>query len=434
LDGQWVGAITHGPSGWLAAGSVNDGSAERIFLWGSPDGLSWSRLGMLSGLDDVYVDQMLGSDAGYLLQTEAHRGASTLWVSADGLTWNESVGPAPQYGMSGYRRIAAVGGGFYMWGDGTPTAFSADGLTWSAAGDGPDGLSVRLADLQGRIFAIDLTRETLTPRVWSGYIARGRLGWQHLEQSDRFFSDAVVTQLVSDGRRLFALGWDRSTEKPMVWTGDGVSWARSPLPEAFGGLPTRAAAGPNGVVALGYRHTLRGDNPIAWHRTASGSWLPEPNPLLAVAPDPTGAECPALPADLLEFSVADVAGVVSCHGDAPITLEGLSVRCDGCAWSPDGNPRPAWLMNPYTNVLYLTPVETDSGWQTMLTLGPSLTFDPAWTDQRLRVTGHYDDPAALTCHQDVTADSVEWWTGQQSIITQCRQTFVVTDVTVLPGS
>ena len=54
-------------------------------------------------------------------------------------------------------------------------------------------------------------------------------------------------------------------------------------------------------------------------------------------------------------------------------------------------------------------------------------------DHRLRIIGHYDDPAAATCHQDVTADTVEWWTGQQASINQCRQTFVVTDVTVLPG-
>src|SRR6185437_12873178 len=123
--------------------------------------------------------------------------------------------------------------------------------------------------------------------------------------------------------------------------------------------------------------------------------------------------------------VVDAAAVVSCHGDEPITLEGLSVRCEGCAWNADGDPQPAWLMNPYTNVLYMSPVETDSGWQTTMTLGPLLTFDPAWTDQRLRVTGHYDDPAAVTCHQDVNADSVEWWSGQQAIINQCRQTFVV---------
>ena len=433
FDGQWVGTVAHGPSGWLAAGGVNDGSAERILLWGSPDGLSWSRLGMLSGLDQAYVGQLLGSETEYVLETQSNRGLTTLWVSADGLTWIESAGPPTGYGDNGYRRTAAVAGGFYSWGDRATGAFSADGLTWSSADDGPDGLNLRLADLQGRVVAIDLDRGTLVPRVWSGFIARGRLGWQRLEQSDHFFADAVVTQLVSDGRRLFAFGWDRSTEEPLVWTGDGVGWARSPLPEAFGGLPMRAAAGRNGVVALGYRRTLRGDNPIAWHRTAVGGWLPESDPLLALAPDPAGNECPALPADLLEFSVVDAAAVVSCHGDAPVTFEGLSVPCDGCAWTADGDPQPAWLMNPYTNVLYMTPIETDSGWQTTLILGPSLTLDPAWVNHRLRITGHFDDPAALTCHQDVNADSVEWWTGQESIINGCRQSFVVTDVTVLPG-
>jgi hypothetical protein len=431
FDGQWAGTIAHGPSGWLAAGSVNDGSSERIFLWGSPDGLSWSRLGMLSGVDETYVDQLLGSQYGYLLTTQSGRGAAAFWASADGLTWTQSAGPPLGYGDNGYRRTAAVAGGFYSWGDRATSAFSADGLSWFSAGDGPDGVSLRLADLEGRAFAIDLDRETLAARVWGGIIARGRLGWQRLDQSDHFFANAVVTQLVSDGKYLYAFGWERSTEEPLVWTGDGAEWTRSPLPNAFGGFPLKAAAGRNGIVAIGYRSTLRGDNPIAWHRTAAGGWLPESNPMLAVVQDPAGADCPALPADFLEFSVVDAAGVVACHGDAPITLEGVSVRCEGCAWSADGDPQPAWLMDPYTNVLYMSPVKTDSGWQTTLTLGPSLTLDPAWMDQRLRVTGHYDDPAALTCHQDVNADSVEWWTGQQAIINQCRQTFVVTDVTVL---
>jgi hypothetical protein len=433
FEGQWVGGIAHGPAGWLAAGGVNDRSAERIFLWGSPDGLNWGRLGVLSGLDEVYVEQLLASGTGYLLQTQQNRGASTYWASADGLTWQEAAGPPPGYGDNGYRRTVAVAGGFYSWGDRASTAFSPDGLTWSSVDGSPDGLNLRLADLEGRVFAIDLDHATLAPRVWSGIIARGRLGWQHLGQSDQFFAGAVVTQLVSDGKRLFAFGWDRSTEKPLVWTGDGTEWVRSPLPEAFGGFPMMAAAGPNGVVAVGYRRTLRGDNPIVWRRTSAGGWLPEPDPALAQVPDPVGDECPALPADFLEFTVVDAAGVVSCHGDAPITLEGVSVRCEGCAWSSDGDPQPAWLMNPYTNVLYMSPVKSDSGWQTTLTLGPSLTLDPAWLDQRLRVTGHYDDPASVTCHQDVNADSVEWWTGQQSVINQCRQTFVVTDVTVLPG-
>lgn len=433
FDGQWVGAIAHGPSGWLAAGGVNDGGSERIFFWGSPDGLSWSRLGMLSGVDEGWVEQLRGSETAYLLQTQSGRGTTTLWVSADGLTWNESPGPTPFYGGTSYRRIASVAGGFYMWGDGAHTAFSTDGQTWLSADAGPDGLNVRLADLEGQIFAIDLDRETLVARVWSGFMARGRLGWHRLEQSEPAFADAAVTQLVSDGRRLYAFGWDRSTEKPLAWTGDGVRWARSRLPEAFGGIPTTAAAGPNGVVAVGYRRTLRGDNPIVWHRTSAGGWLPESNPMLAVVQDPAGGDCPALPGDLLEFSVVDAAGVVACHHDAPITLEGVSVRCEGCAWSADGDPQPAWLMNPDTKVLYMSPVKTDSGWQTTLTLGPLLTLDPAWMDHRLRVSGHYDDPAAVTCHQDVNADSVEWWTGQQAIVNQCRQTFVVTDVTVLPG-
>jgi hypothetical protein len=434
FDGWWVSSVASGPAGWLAAGDVSEGSESLVMMWSSPDGLRWTRLGILAGRNGDYVIQMVGSQGGYLLETQQQvqnsGSGTTLWSSADGLTWNESV--VPLSGANGDRHIVPLAGGFYMW-EASEGAFSPDGMHWSAVDGAPDGVNLQVTNLQGRAVAIDLDPSTLAPRVWGGLVARGRLEWHRLASSDDFFAGGVVTQVVSDGNRVSAFGWDRSTERPLVWTGDGAEWVRTPLPESFGGHPLVAAAGPRGVVVVGYRHTLRGDNPIAWHRAAVGGWLPEPDPILALVPDPTSGECPAIPTEYLDLTVVDVPGVVSCHGDAPITFQAFSVPCGGCAGSVEGNPQPAWLMNPFINQLYLTPNRSHSDWQSRAVLGPGLTLEPEWTGNMLRLTGHFDDAAASTCHTDLTADQVRWSTGQQSIMDGCRQTFVVTAVTVLPG-
>jgi hypothetical protein len=435
FDGWWVGSVAHGPSGWLATAQASDRSVDRTLIWSSPDGLRWSRMGMLAGLEQEYVVRLLGSENGYLMETASeNRGypnRTTLWSSTDGLTWNESTAAISKQEGYGDRHIAAIAGGFYMWGDSSHGAFSVDGLTWSVVDDLPGGVNLRLADLQGRVVAIDLERATLSPRVWSASVASGRLVWRRIASSDDFFSGGVVTQVVSDAKRVYAFGWDRSTDQPLVWTGNGVEWVRTALPDSFGGHPLSAAAGPRGVVVLGYRHTLRGENPIAWHRTAVGGWLPEPDPMLAAAPDPGTDECPAPPADFFDFMVIDSAAFISCYGDTPITFQAFSVGCDGCSGTVEGNPQPAWLLNPNTNQLYLAPNESNSGWQSTVILGPGLKAEQGWNGITLQLTGHFDDPASPTCHIDPTADSVQYSTGPQGLIDQCRSTFVVTDVRYL---
>lgn len=396
---------------------------------------------MLAGLNDENVVRLLASDNAYLLETESYSGrpaTTTLWSSTDGLTWDESPDAIANQGDQYDRRTAAIAGGFYTWVNGSGfappgsvPAFSADGLNWSAVEDAPNGTNLRLADFQRGIVAIDLDRGTLTPRVWNGSFATGRLEWHRLASSDDFFAGGVVTQVVSDGRRAYAFGWDRSTEQPLVWTGNGVQWARTSLPDSFGGYPLTAAAGPHGVVVLGYRHTLRGDNPIVWHRTVVGSWLPERDPMLAAVPNPSADDCPAIPTDYLEFMVVDSAGVVSCYGDAPMTFQAFSVACDDCAGPAEGNPQPAWLLNPNKNQLYLSPQEANGNWWSSVVLGPSLKPDPAWTGSLVELTGHFDDPAASTCRFDLTADSLSYWTGPHTVIDGCRTTFVVTDVKVV---
>jgi hypothetical protein len=67
-------------------------------------------------------------------------------------------------------------------------------------------------------------------------------------------------------------------------------------------------------------------------------------------------------------------------------------------------------------------------------LAPSLIpIDPAWTGTWVEFTGHFDDPASSTCHMPPQADSLQDWSGRQSVIDQCRTTFVVTAVKIVTG-
>jgi len=131
--------------------------------------------------------------------------------------------------------------------------------------------------------------------------------------------------------------------------------------------------------------------------------------------------------------VVDAPALISCQGAAPFTFRAYSFACDQCYGTVDGNPQPAWLLNPTTNMIFLAPGNNQSSWSTSATLRPSLEADPAWLGTWIEVTGHYDDPEALTCRQDVTADSIEWWLGRYWLIDQCRTTFVVSDVKIVSG-
>ena len=430
-----------GPAGWLVAARASDAieNQVRVLIWSSPDGLRWTRLGMIGEVDRDYVVQVIGSDHGYLMETQSDQGRSTFWSSVDGHTWRESTDPIINGPIYTQRQFWGVAGGFYLSDvpsggvtDPSLAAYSADGLTWSKMA-GPNGVNLRLTGFEGGIVAFDIGQTTQATRVWSAAITNGQLVWQHHSELDQAFADAVVTQVVSDGNRAFAFGWDRSTEDPLVWTRTGMQWLRSALPGSFGGLPVLAAGSDGRVVVVGNRHSLRGDNPIVWHRTAGGGWLPEPDPMLELVPDPPADDCPALPTDYLEFMVIDSAAVISCYGPAPITFRAYSASCYQCGGEQEGNPQPAWLINSSMNALYLAPDENSGGWSSTAVLAPDLTLDTAWTNAWIDVTGHFDDPAAATCHIEPTIDMIQWWSGQQSTIDQCRQTFVVTGVTVATG-
>jgi hypothetical protein len=441
--GADVAGLAYGPTGWLAVANVNSPNESQIWLWNSPDGLHWSRLGAIENLSNTYGMQLVASDSRYLLYTNGGGRPSSdtsMWVSADSVTWTEVLDPLATSQLDG-RRLIGVADGFYTWngyagngGGAAQAAFSLDGETWAAIPNGgPGGAGLQLVSLGDRILAIDMEIQTLATRVWFASIVGDGLIWSRQTDAETTFMGAVVTQLVSRDGGALAFGWDRSTAEPLVWSFDGARWLRASLPETFGGFPQIAAAGPAGVVVVGHRLTSRGDNPVFWHPAPSGTWLPEEQPVIGLVPDPAPDACEPLPHDLLILSVLDRAAAVVCYGSAPITFRAWSVECDQCYGYGPGISRPAWLLTPTTNQLFLSPVESRTEWLSNAVASPTLKIDPSWINTWLDVTGHFNDSEAATCHYEPGIDDLLYWGGPQTTIDQCRQTFVVTNVKVVPG-
>ena len=430
------GAVSWGAAGWLALAPIGDDPS--VWVWRSTDGIGWTALGTMSDSLGQYPSQMVGSDAGYLLAATTGRGTdTTLWFSEDGVTWRETA----ETGMSNaaWVRLAAGPNGFYAWdapgqqplSGKAGAVYSADARTWSAVTGGPEGPSAQIVAVGAEWVGTDVDPVSGARRVWIGQVTGSHLAW-HRESDHGAFGDGVVTTMVSDGHRAVAFGWDRPAERPMAWIRDGTAWRRSSLPPTFGGVPRFAAGGNAGLVVVGYRPTLRGQNPIFWHQAVGGPWTPEADPVLTAAADPSSSQCGPAPATAADFMALDHALAVACLGDTPLTFRAWSLECSGC-FGGGGSGTPAWLATPDTNQIALSPIERFDGWWAPGVLDPALKQDRAWQDTWLEVTGHFDDQAAKTCELTPTRDEEAYYTGRQSVIDGCRQQFVVTSVTPVPG-
>ena len=420
-----------GPSGWLSV--VQDWNTSRTWVQTSDDGLRWEWAGSLQLLPDAWPTQLIASEDGYLLVANdwsRNRASRLAWYTTDGRTWEER--PALPSSRDAELRLTGVRGGFLLWEDnGAGVSFSSDALSWSEA-SGPDAPSVMVAQLGGgaRAVALDgVGRAT----AWIGE-AFGR-GWRwRADPSVSVFDGAVVTNVAGSAERALAVGFDASDASPRAWINDGDGWSAAPLPPAYRGIPQRIAVGPaDSALLIGYRPTLRGDNPILW-RLGPGGWTPERQPLVPVVPDPAGSECGPPPADAVELWALERARGPACLDGVQITLRAWAARCDGCYGEALGRFEEGWLANPSTNVLYLSPHESDDdgNWAPAV-LAPDLRYDPAWVHAWLEVTGHFNDPAAADCRY-VPAPTDGWWqSSRESLIVQCREQFVVTSVTVVDG-
>jgi hypothetical protein len=166
-----------------------------------------------------------------------------------------------------------------------------------------------------------------------------------------------------------------------------------------------------------------------------------PSPVAAPSPTavPNGrlpARCVNPPTDI--NSLIDVVGMgpqdpggdpVACYGDAPLTFDATWLG-GGEADCPPA-PEPAWLAcSPF---VLQAPGDTRKVGPPMLFVAidpsarPSIAFEPY---AQVRVTGHFDDPAAQTCHETQVGDA-ETLAPAAETIERCRREFVVTEAVAL---
>jgi hypothetical protein len=433
--------IAWGPTGWLAVAQVGQ-EGRNPWLWRSRDAVTWTSAGSVATnpAGDGYPQQLVGSQRGYLLWMRAGDSGVHLWYSPDAITWVESF-PKERFSR-GEVRLVATPLGFYLWdanfrGESVGRAgqFSADGRTWSTVESGPAGYAAQVLQVENGLLGVDLDPATGVIQVWTGHISGQQLAWIPEPEADLQFEGFGLAAVASDGRRALLVGANRSTNAPGAWAGSGVDWAPIALPAgALGGTPTQAASGPAGFVLVGYRPTLRGGNPIVWHQI-SGGWAPESTPILPLVPNPTSANCTqSLPRDAASLYALDRALAVICFGDASITLLGYAPPpCDGCEGDTLDRFVPDWLANPGKAVLDLQPIEVTEGYGVRVRLAPNLVMNSGWTNHWVQVTGHFDDPASVTCrwYPDPVGGGIA--AIPQSTVDQCRQEFVVTAVRVVSG-
>ncbi len=166
----------------------------------------------------------------------------------------------------------------------------------------------------------------------------------------------------------------------------------------------------------------------------SDTRTPSPSTSPSSSPTPL-AGCVNPPQDittLIDLQGADPLGdPVACYGNAPLTFD-ATWSGFGDADCPTG-PEPAWLAcSPY----YLHPLGNTSknfAPQLFVAVDPSVSLSalPTGSFPQVRVTGHFDDPAAQTCRETNRVDVTQSLAPVAVMVERCRRVFVITEVVPL---
>ena len=148
----------------------------------------------------------------------------------------------------------------------------------------------------------------------------------------------------------------------------------------------------------------------------------------ATASLPVG--CTGEPLDiaaLIASTQGDVGQPVACYGNAPLTFEANWVG-GGVADCPTA-PEPAWLACSAFSLRAAGDTRKVGAPQLFVAIDPAIGTTPD-SGIDVVVTGHFDDPAAQTCHETGSMGD-ESPAPTSETIERCQGTFVITEVTPL---
>ena len=120
---------------------------------------------------------------------------------------------------------------------------------------------------------------------------------------------------------------------------------------------------------------------------------------------------------------------VACYGDAQLTFEATWLG-GGEADCPAA-PEPAWLACSPFGLQAAGDMRKVGPLELFVAIHPSASLSIAFEPYaQVRVTGHFDDPAAKTCHETQLGDA-ETLAPAAETIERCRREFVVTEAVAL---
>jgi hypothetical protein len=269
-----ISGVVEGPKGLLAVGRFGRGTCGGTptvdVLWGSTDGLTWSRVPLPADFANSSVYTLDAGSSGYIATGVLKDGATTaVWVSTDGRSWRRAPMPKSAAGTVFVDGATAFAGGFVLSGAQqiqlgcgesvqVPSVWSsADGKSWTRPtlpGAIPvDSTWVNVDRISDRVvmataWTYDSATQSSSELVWA--TSDGRT-WKQLAWPPNLFRAAVLT----DGKRglLFATPTG-SFETAIIATVDqdmnvAILTSSGDLPTG-GAMMGTTALGPAGIVEL----------------------------------------------------------------------------------------------------------------------------------------------------------------------------------------
>lgn len=436
-----VGAAAWGSSGWIMVTGNRSGTDAGTF-WRSDDGMSWTTLPPFDE-PGIVPGGVVASTAGYMMTVVDTRpgGWYDSYFSVDGQAWRESGFPVSSSENVTGLGVVAVPQGFLLWVTDVPATrsfFTTDGRDWVRTGPSLPGSANTpplFAVAGNRILAVVTDYATGAQSIWHASLPGPALSWTRETATEATMANTAIAALISDGSTFLLSGYDRSDAAPRLWRStDGDSWALLPGEALFGGaMPSAVAASAAGFVGIGRIMTSAGSNSVMWDSANGLDWSGEADPVLGLIQGAVVGTCPALPETQLEWLAIPAPVAAECFGDKPITFSGWLTQGGGCGgWTP-GTLEPEWLASMYaTYAVLVTPFEAEYGGCGSAARHPSLLSIPD-RQQWVTVTGHYDDPAASTCHWLPDPTYVNAVLNDQAWhVQRCRWVFVATAVVPLP--
>jgi hypothetical protein len=193
------------------------------------------------------------------------------------------------------------------------------------------------------------------------------------------------------------------------------------------------AAAISAVLAIAAVLGLQLDNLLPDIGDASPSPTASTSPSAAPSSTPS-ADCVNPPTDITTLIDLQIAGPddpggdpVACYGNASLTFYATWYG-GGVADCPSA-PEPAWLACSSFSLQALGDTRKVGAPQLFVAIDPSASISiPSEPFPQVRVTGHYDDPAAQTCRETALVGGATTLAPAAEMIELCRRTFVVTEV------